>query len=61
MPNTMKEFAMTKFVAVMALGAAMLCGCDSMKKKDEATTQPKSMSTSTEKCTACETGAAKAK
>jgi len=35
---------MTKFMAVAALGVAMLIGCDSMKKKDDMSSSPKKMS-----------------
>jgi len=57
-----KEFTMSKWLAVAALGVAMICGCDSMKKKDASTTQPMKMSASGQssaKCTACDASKAK--
>ena len=54
---------MTKWLAVVAVSAAFVCGgCEMFKKKDkDSTTQPAKMSTSGagEKCTACDASKAK--
>ena len=52
---------MTKWIAIAALGAAMIVGCDSMKKKDSSTTKPMTMSASGAQshCSACDASKAK--
>ena len=54
---------MTKWIAIAALGAAMIVGCDSMKKKDKdsSTTKPMTMSASGSQshCSACDASKAK--
>jgi len=61
-----RSFSMTKWLAVIALGAFLCGGCEMFNKdknKDKSTTQPMKMSASgsSAKCSACDAPSAKAK